>query len=770
MQDPTRNFGVVTIPNSVRVYFSVETTLIINPQIAANNTPVLLNYPLDKAAVGRKFVHNPGAFDQDGDSLSYKLTTCTKELGRPIENYSYPATSDTLYVDPIKGDLIWESPVDTGKYNIAMNIEEWRNGIKIGNIERDMQVDVHQSDNHPPVNPTLPNICVEAGKLIDFTFTVTDPDNDLIDALLIGGPFSISDTAKAAHFTKIASAPGFTTIRFRWKTDYAQARKQPYSIVVKSTDNYPLLKLVDISSFQIVIMAPAPKNLVSEPGNNSISLKWSKPPGNNITGYEVWRANSSLPLQIDSCVGGIPAGSDYVKIGSTASIKDTVFIDIKNLSPGTNYCYRIVAVLTDGLRSYPSTESCAVLFPGMPSLTSASVTKIDPSLGEIFVSWVKPRIDTLKIPAPGPFEYRIYRTNNFNGLNFSLINTIPSADLADTTYTDTNINTEVFPYDYKVELYNNTPGNRFLISTPETASSMYPDLYPSSRAITIKFAKNVPWINTQYIIYRMNVQTSKYDSIGYTNTEEYIDKGLKNGQQYSYRVKAYGYRKLNGLQYNTLNWSHINKIAPIDTVKPCSPNLTLRSECKDYVNILTWNNINLSCTDDVVKYKIYYKGTLNGSLAQIGEVNSSSDPMFTFQHSPPVSLGGCYAVSAIDSSNNESLLTNLTCLDSCSGYKLPNVFTPNNDGTNDVFVSYNPGNYVKNVDMKIYNRWGLLVYRTSDPGINWDGRDMNTKRPVSSGVYYYICDVYEPRLTGIEIRVLKDFVYVYTSTSDKPLE
>jgi len=98
------------------------------------------------------------------------------------------------------------------------------------------------------------------------------------------------------------------------------------------------------------------------------------------------------------------------------------------------------------------------------------------------------------------------------------------------------------------------------------------------------------------------------------------------------------------------------------------------------------------------------------------------------------------------------------------------VFTPNNDGTNDVFVSYNPGNYVKNVDMKIYNRWGLMVYRTSDPGINWDGRDMNTKRPVSSGVYYYICDVYEPRLTGIEIRVLKDFVYVYTSTSDKPLE
>ena len=47
MQDPNRNFGVLNIPNSVNVIFSVKTTMIINPQLGINNTPVLLNYPID---------------------------------------------------------------------------------------------------------------------------------------------------------------------------------------------------------------------------------------------------------------------------------------------------------------------------------------------------------------------------------------------------------------------------------------------------------------------------------------------------------------------------------------------------------------------------------------------------------------------------------------------------------------------------------------------------------------------------------------------------
>jgi gliding motility-associated-like protein len=168
----------------------------------------------------------------------------------------------------------------------------------------------------------------------------------------------------------------------------------------------------------------------------------------------------------------------------------------------------------------------------------------------------------------------------------------------------------------------------------------------------------------------------------------------------------------------------------------------------------------------VIRYNIFFKRTLTDNFTQIATIENASDTIF--RHWPEETLAGCYAVSAIDSFGNESPLTNVLCVDICTGYALPNVFTPNNDNKNDLFKSYNPGNYVKQVDMKIFNRWGKLVYKTTDANINWDGKEMNNKKIVSSGVYYYVCDVYEPRLTGVQIKTLTGFIHVYTSDAEKP--
>jgi hypothetical protein len=174
VEDPNRNYGVRNIPNSVNVVFSISTILTVNPAMGLNSTPVLLNPPYDKAALGYIFIHNPGAFDHDGDSISYELTTCTREDGVPIENYILPPATDTLYVDPVTGDLIWNTPADTGKYNIAMEIQEWRNNKKIGVVNRDMQIEVYRTNNNPPVNGPLKDICVEAGETEDFIVSSTD--------------------------------------------------------------------------------------------------------------------------------------------------------------------------------------------------------------------------------------------------------------------------------------------------------------------------------------------------------------------------------------------------------------------------------------------------------------------------------------------------------------------------------------------------------------------------------------------------------------------
>lgn len=67
--------------------------------------------------------------------------------------------------------------------------------------------------------------------------------------------------------------------------------------------------------------------------------------------------------------------------------------------------------------------------------------------------------------------------------------------------------------------------------------------------------------------------------------------------------------------------------------------------------------------------------------------------------------------------------------------EVPNIFTPNGDGVNDVFnVIYKNLSSAEGV---IYNRWGELIYRWSSVEAGWDGRTLSgTLAP--DGVYYYI--------------------------------
>jgi gliding motility-associated-like protein len=177
--------------------------------------------------------------------------------------------------------------------------------------------------------------------------------------------------------------------------------------------------------------------------------------------------------------------------------------------------------------------------------------------------------------------------------------------------------------------------------------------------------------------------------------------------------------------------------------------------------MLVWTNPNLTCADDVIRYNIYYADNIESPLDSIAFTAPATDTIFFHVMDEGFMLAGCYAVSAVDSFENESALSMKICVDECIGFELPNVFSPNGDNVNDVFISKNLGNVIERVDMKIYNRYGQLVYETQDPAINWSGNFLSSENKVPSGVYYYICDVYEPRITGIEIRSIVGFVHVY---------
>ncbi|MBN2778297.1 MAG: gliding motility-associated C-terminal domain-containing protein, partial [Bacteroidales bacterium] len=74
--------------------------------------------------------------------------------------------------------------------------------------------------------------------------------------------------------------------------------------------------------------------------------------------------------------------------------------------------------------------------------------------------------------------------------------------------------------------------------------------------------------------------------------------------------------------------------------------------------------------------------------------------------------------------------------------RIPNAFTPNSDGINDLWVIENLDLF-KDAVTQVYNRWGQLVFETSDPTVSWDGRFNDNDLP--TGSYIYVID---PKFDG----------------------
>jgi gliding motility-associated-like protein len=761
MQDPNRNAGVLNIPNSVNIMFAVKTVLQINPNLGRNNTPVMLNPPIDKAAKGKIFVHNPNAFDPDGDSLSYKLTVCLGDDGQPISSYTFPAARIELKVDPITGDLIWNFPETLGIYNVAMEIEEWRNGVKIGKIIRDMQIEVIETDNQPPVIDPLKDWCVTADSLIQFTVTASDNPKERVTVSSTGGVYLFGESP-ATFSTKT----NLQTVSsdFRWQTNCSHVRRQPYLVIFKATDDNPEQILAAYRNVNISIVAPPVDNVRLEPMNNSIWVRWDPTRCSNASGYKIYRKNRRTNFKPAECELGVPESLDYKLIATLEGASLFEYHDLNDgegLIPGYEYCYLIISYFEDGAESYASEEACTDLTSGIPVIVKTSVSTTDAVNGAIHLDWVKP-FDFDTVANPGPYRYYIFRSDDLFGNAFTDPVIVDGID--NTFLVDTNYNTLQKPRIYKMGLFNyNAAGNVWnIIGVPSKAASPFLVAKPGDNKVELDLGLNVPWENYEYQIFRKKQTDTEFSLLTTTDSPKYVDKGLTNGITYCYQIKTIGQYGLDFMPKPIINFSQIACTTPLDTFPPCPPELTVFNNCDSARNELTWTNPNTFCADDVIKYHIYYTKDPNGAFELIATINNPNTTRFI--HLPENTLAGCYIVTAIDSFDNESAKSNRVCADNCEYYRLPNVFSPDGDGVNDIFKPL-PYQLVEKIDIKIYSRWGGLVFQTNNPDINWDGKNMITKQTVPPGVYYYICDVWEYRLSGLEIRNLTGFIHIFIGGS-----
>lgn len=75
---------------------------------------------------------------------------------------------------------------------------------------------------------------------------------------------------------------------------------------------------------------------------------------------------------------------------------------------------------------------------------------------------------------------------------------------------------------------------------------------------------------------------------------------------------------------------------------------------------------------------------------------------------------------------------------------MPNAFTPNNDGLNDIFLPVGSFFGLRNYNFTIWNRWGDRVFYSDNPELGWNGQRDNDGAEASQGVYAYLIEYLSP--------------------------
>lgn len=149
-----RNAAINTITNPGTSTFHIYATL-NNTISPCNTSPVFSNKPVPFACLGQQLCFNHGAFDADGDSLVYELITPLQTATGTV-NYipPYSATnplnsSPAVQFNTASGDICM-IPQQLQVTVMAVLVKEYRNGILIGTVERDIQVTVISCNNQLP--------------------------------------------------------------------------------------------------------------------------------------------------------------------------------------------------------------------------------------------------------------------------------------------------------------------------------------------------------------------------------------------------------------------------------------------------------------------------------------------------------------------------------------------------------------------------------------------------------------------------------------------
>ena len=281
-------------PGSQNIYIEA---ILNNLNFPSNNSPTFSTDPVPYVCGGFLFNYNHGALEVDGDSLVYQLIT---PLTATAATVAWTAPYDATHPVPTVGNAGVNFNTSTGQMTFtasnvnfigvtAVRILEYRNGILVGSVIRDMQMVIQSGcTNQTPViaqpsslsggtfNAATNSIRVCPGSTLNFSLVVTDAN--------IPDIITLTNTNFPGATINITGAGNPKTLNFSWTPTSSNVGSRPFNVTAEDNG----CPVIGTSNYGLNIIVPGLKATIDK---------------------HVVCPQSSLTVQLGASISGVSGGT-----------------------------------------------------------------------------------------------------------------------------------------------------------------------------------------------------------------------------------------------------------------------------------------------------------------------------------------------------------------------------------------------------------------------------------------------------------------------------
>ncbi|MCS7073090.1 MAG: gliding motility-associated C-terminal domain-containing protein [Bacteroidia bacterium] len=709
-----RNHSISNLQNPDET--GITLTAFIPPTSIINNSPTFSGLPPTFLCLGDTFQFSMPATDADGDELVYSLSVPyhggSQSVPAPQTSMAppfIPVTWQTpfslqnpfgglpLSVNPTTGQLT-AAPNQLGQFVFCVSVKEYRNGQFLSEVRREMQVNVMScplnlgpliqiANATPSTSDTLRAV---EGQQNCYQIQIADPNfSDSIYTTISGS--LLGGGTLPPPYPSITVNDGRTprTIQFCWQPRCAQVAFTA-SLNVISRDNYNCPgPNYSYKTFYFVVepgkIDPPQLTCVSILSNQLIQLSW-KPPviPEGFLRFEIERKLDSDTI--------------WTTIASINDSLASTYLDVGVLNANSlRYCYRMKAVRTGcagGIQtSVYSNEACSSILTATYQNETTYQLTVTP------------------YPSITQWNFQFLGTNTSSGFVNGNSYLFQSC-----TYTGA-FSAYAIHSAQQCTIQASVSQNYQISNTPPDLGDLCTvSVLPGDERILVQWQPSTADDIRTYQVWRSTGLQGTFSIIDSTSQANIETLANPDQEQYCYYIRAVDY---------------CNESAETEIL--CTHRIEGYSV--PFVAYLSWvygtwwsegvSAVEIYTNTDATKTNYQLLARFDESTLSYIDSNLVLDKgLFCYKIRVLSNVGAC----GTDSWSND------TCVTFDPAIYFPTAFTPNNDGLNDEFLP--KGLFLEEVDLKIFDRWGKIVYESYAPNQGWNAKS-NDGKDVPEGVYIY---------------------------------